>query len=682
MTRRSLLLVAFIGLGSIFAIAGSNYDSGIARMSYLEGRVSFQHAGDIDWNAASVNMALQPADRIYTGEEGRAEIQFDEGSVLRLAEKTDIEILALKEDFIQIRVLAGLATLNVNNKVHFEINTAAAAFNTTRQGVYRFLVEENGDTDGIVRKGLLDVANNSVSKRLNDGDLIHIAAGDRSTFTLSRYLKRDEWDEWNDRRNADMVAYESRKYLPSNVYTGVRELDRHGRWIVVNDYGPAWVPLYVDSGWSPYWNGRWHHRPSWGWTWTSYEPWGWLPYHYGRWSFNLGVGWHWLPGPSYGFHFWSPGLVRFYRGANWVSWCPLGPGDYYDTNRYFYRRGHGYYLNALRLNQRRGPEDLFNRNIPGAFRTARTEQFANESLRGGRSIPVPGAEQPWRGRMVTGQLGIEPTARSFAPAPDRPALRPAATNNRPAIVRTEPAFSSATPQRYSRITTPGIEPVPALVPQQERGTLDGTRTFIMDSRGTGSSLTRSLQPSTADPAANRPSTWSRQPTDTFDSGARPSSRGTGSMISGDRNDEGYRVCARDFTGGQGTRPGYTPPNRLEVPPISPGNRYERSVPESQPRGERPRSEFRPRPEPSDASPTYIPRAAPRYEPRYSPSRSSGPSWGGAGERSYGRGTPAPSMGGGRDFGGGSPSRSIPQVRQAPQGGRSSPAPSMQRRRDN
>ena len=70
MTRRSLGFVSFIALSSIFAMAGSNYDSGIARMSYLEGRVSFQHAGDVDWNAASINMALQPADRIYTGKKG------------------------------------------------------------------------------------------------------------------------------------------------------------------------------------------------------------------------------------------------------------------------------------------------------------------------------------------------------------------------------------------------------------------------------------------------------------------------------------------------------------------------------------------------------------------------------------------------------------------------------------
>ena len=125
---------------------------------------------------------------------------------------------------------------------------------------------------------------------------------------------RDGWDEWTDRRTADAVAYASTNYLPDYVYAGVSDLDRYGRWVDIGTYGYGWAPSYVDAGWSPYWDGRWCYRPHWGWTWVSYEPWGWLPYHYGSWYFSAGFGWCWLPGPSFGFHFWSPGLVRFYNG--------------------------------------------------------------------------------------------------------------------------------------------------------------------------------------------------------------------------------------------------------------------------------------------------------------------------------------------------------------------------------
>ena len=222
--------------------------SRIVRLSYVEGHVSFQHSSDVDWTAASVNLALQAGDRIYTGEDGRAEIEFDDGSVLRLAEKSDVEILALKDDFIQFRILLGLSTLTVGSSLGFEMNTPAAAFNTLRKGVYRFDVHENGDSDGIVRKGLMEAANNSFTERLDSGELVHVSPGDQDTHVLSRYTDRDAWDEWTDRRIADAVAYDSKKYLPDYVHPGVRELDRHGRWTVIDEYGPAWVPQSADPG--------------------------------------------------------------------------------------------------------------------------------------------------------------------------------------------------------------------------------------------------------------------------------------------------------------------------------------------------------------------------------------------------------------------------------------------------
>ncbi len=449
MMRRLSILISIFGIAGLTAWANPDDDSRIARISYLDGYVSFQHPNEVDWSAASINMALQPEDRLYTGDNGRAEIQFDDGSVLRLAEKTDVEILVLREDLIQARVLTGLCTLTVQSSLAFEIDTPAAAFDTLKKGIYRFDVTDSGDTDGIVRKGRMDAANSTFSRRIDSGELIHVTPGDDSTNLMSRYESRDTWDDWTDRRDAELIANESRRYLPDNVYYGARELDQYGRWVVVDSYGPAWVPYYVDTAWSPYWDGRWCYRPYWGWTWVSYEPWGWLPYHYGRWYHHAGFGWCWLPGPSFGFHFWSPGLVRFYEGPSWVSWCPLGPGDYYNVNHYTYRSTYNYQINNIRLIQNRAPDDLVNRNVPGAFRTVSTSQFVGSGPGGTvRTMPVERVDQPWRqGRMITDKLEVSPNARSFQPAPERPTIRPNTISNLPAVVRNVPG--SATLDRRS-----------------------------------------------------------------------------------------------------------------------------------------------------------------------------------------------------------------------------------------
>ncbi len=460
MMRKCLLYIAAMVIASAAGVASDEYNR-IARVSHLDGHVSFQHPGEVDWTAASINMALQPGDRLYTGEDGRIEIEIDDGSVLHLAEKTDLEFLSLNDDIVQVRILTGLATITLRSSVAYEIGTPAAVFNTLGKGVYRFDVVDSGDSDAIVRKGLLEAANDIFSRQVESGELIHVTAGDQGTEVVSSYNGRDAWDEWTDRRDADFMAYESRKYIPDNVYMGVSDLDAYGRWIVVDAYGPAWIPNYADASWSPYCEGRWWYRPGWGWTWVSYEPWGWLPYHYGRWYYNSSFGWCWLPGVSFGFHFWSPALVRFYQGPSWISWCPLGPGDYYNVNNYYYSRSYSYYLNNLRLMQHRSPGDLVNRNIPGAFRTVQSTSFVNGSIArnmgiSSTSISVP---QPWReGRLVNGRLGIEPTARSYAPAPERPVVRPTTSRSLPSVVRTAPSVvPSGGPGSIIRVT-PGNTP--------------------------------------------------------------------------------------------------------------------------------------------------------------------------------------------------------------------------------
>ncbi len=512
MLRRLALLLFLVGSSCAVGMAGASDDYfRLARLSYLDGHVSFQHSGDVDWTAASINMPLQPGDRVYTGNEGRAEIEFDDGSVYRLAENTDVEILSLSEDLIQVRVLIGLSTLTVQSGVNFEVDTPAAAFNTLRKGVYRFDGVESGDTDAIVRKGLLEAANNQFTQQIESGDLLHVMPGDTAGPVLSRYEEKDGWDDWTDRRSADMLAYTSRQYIPDNVYMGVSDLDAYGHWVSVDNYGPAWVPYGVDLAWSPYWEGRWCYRPFWGWTWVSYEPWGWLPYHYGRWYHSASFGWCWLPGAAFSFNFWSPGLVRFYDGPGWVSWCPLGPHDYYNVNNYYFNRAYSYQLNNLRTLQTRGPGDLINRSAPGAFRTVTRDQFVSSSLGGrGQAMAV---NQPWdRGKIVTDRLGIQPSAMSYAPAPNRTAARPSVEPTLPTVVRTNPSIRTGGQHPIARISNPAVSPVP--VPRTEGRGEAGGGTVV----GRGMTTPGRVQP--ANPTVTEPGRGQVSP------GASPSSRGT------------------------------------------------------------------------------------------------------------------------------------------------------------
>jgi hypothetical protein len=597
MIRRLSLALLVLCLTSAAGYSEEDY-SRIARLSYIDGNVSFQHTGDVDWSAASANMALQPADRVYTGTDGRAEIEFDDGSILRLAEKTDVEILSMGDNLIQLRLLVGLTTLNVQSGLDFEINTPAAAFSTAKKGIYRFDVADNGDSDGIVRKGALDAASNNFTRRAESGELIHATPGDQGTNVLSRYDGRDEWDEWNDRRNAEIKAYQSRQYLPDHVSMGVRDLDTYGHWVDV-EYGSAWVPYQVGAGWSPYWEGRWVYRPLWGWTWVSYEPWGWLPYHYGRWYRDSSFGWCWLPGASFGFNFWSPGLVRFYNGPSWVSWVPLGPGDYYNVNNFYYHRNYAYQLNNLRMLQRRSPDDLFNRHIPGAFRTTQTDHFLNSSFGSrARIVPVAGVDEPWRnGRMVTDRLGIAPGARSYSPMPDRPVVRPT-IETRPVVVRTEPALRTGPSDRFLRIATPnpgssmdsrtggrtGRDAVtpgtssPRILTSPGSTPRDGSGSGIGGTQNTPGSAPRIIEPGSRNPRSEGTRSFGREvPGDSTRQPGSSMRRMESSPQSPGTTDGNANRGRREMTSpGSTTRP-ETPQRRMESTP-APAPRYDRAPP--------------------------------------------------------------------------------------------------------
>jgi len=443
-------------MANVHAWADSADDdySRLARVAYMEGPVSFQGAGDVDWSAAAVNFPLQPGDRLYTGLKGRAEIEFDDGSVLRLAEGTDIQILSLREDLIQIRILTGLSSLMVSSNLEFEVDTPAAAFVMLREGSYRFEADDGGDTSAIVRKGEMEAISHRFVRRVRAGDRILVTADPNSTYQFSSHYGRDAWDEWNDRRNVDRIVHGSRQYVPDSVYVGVSDLDRHGRWVTVESYGAAWIPFSVGVSWSPYTVGRWCYRPVWGWTWVSYESWGWLPYHYGRWYRSANYGWCWLPGPSFSFDFWSPGLVTFYHGPSWVSWCPLGPGDYYSINNYYYNaRVHRHRLGDLRKLHSRPAGDPFNRHVRDAFRTVHLDHF-----RDGRSRAVATdqgyarIEKPWeRGTLVRERLAVEPTKMSFNPDPGRQVVRSKVVNPKPAVVYSSPNTRVNRSDAYVRI---------------------------------------------------------------------------------------------------------------------------------------------------------------------------------------------------------------------------------------
>lgn len=317
---------------------------GVARVSVMQGNVSTQRGDNGEWSAATVNTPLEAGDRLSTGNDSRAELQLDASNVARLSSDASVKVATLNRNQIQLQIDQGLVTYSVlrSSDASVEIDTPNVAIRPHGEGQFRVLVNNNAETQVVVRHGSADIATPQGSTTVSEGQMITIAGTDNPQYQIADAPARDDWDNWNNDRNKAILDAQSWQHT-DRYYTGSEDLDGYGSWQNVPDYGPVWVPS-VAPGWAPYRAGRWVYEPYYGWTWVSYEPWGWAPYHYGRW-FVYGGSWAWWPGPvgvypGY-YPLWAPAYVSFFGwgGGGWgigfgfgwghVGWLPIGPCDWY-----------------------------------------------------------------------------------------------------------------------------------------------------------------------------------------------------------------------------------------------------------------------------------------------------------------------------------------------------------------
>jgi uncharacterized protein DUF6600 len=303
------------------------------RISYLHGDVSLWRPGAQDWTAAVLNMPLAPGDVLYAGPAGNMEIQVGPRAFVRGAYGAQIGLDNQEPDFVQLRVTAGYAALDLRELQPghtVELATPGAAFTIEHPGYYHAEVSADTTAFRTHRGGTATMtpsggaatpvaANQQVM--LSGGETPHVETGAAAPLSA--------WDRWNYQRTDYLIQPASAKYVPAGVYGG-EALDQHGSWRSVESYGSVWVPAGVPAGWSPYTTGRWIWDPRFGWTWLDEAPWGWAPYHYGRWVF-VGPYWAWAPGPIVVRPVYAPALVVFLGGPVVVGrplyWAPLGWGE-------------------------------------------------------------------------------------------------------------------------------------------------------------------------------------------------------------------------------------------------------------------------------------------------------------------------------------------------------------------
>ena len=358
----------------------------VARLSDLDGQVWFYSPDSGDWVGATRNRPLTTGDRLATDAGARAELQVG-STTLRLDADTELEVLALDDDRLSLRLHSGSVAARVRdlaNAGEVDLATDAGRFIVRRAGSYRFDHRDH-TSHATVYSGQARYEGPNSGLPINAGQRAEfwIDAGGVAQYSLSTPLA-DAFAAWNGERDRLAANSVSARYVSPEM-TGAQELDRYGRWEQSQEYGSLWIPTTVVAGWAPYSHGRWAWVRPWGWTWVDDAPWGFAPFHYGRWV-NVRNTWGWTPGVRVVRPVYAPALVAWVGGPQVsvsvniggpsVGWFPLAPREvfvpsYRVSPRYAQNINITHVTNITQItnvyNNPQAPRQFENRHRPNAI---------------------------------------------------------------------------------------------------------------------------------------------------------------------------------------------------------------------------------------------------------------------------------------------------------------------------
>jgi len=326
-----MMISLFVGEPSATADSGH---ARIIRLSLIQGDVRFARETHGDpltdssatWETAGLNLPIRQGYVLAT-DNGRAEVEFENGAMAFLKEHTVLEFydLSLNDSARTTRLVLrqGSASFYVNPASADYFSVTGGDFTVEAVGRSEFRIDTYDDGSAVeAHKGRVSVLHSKNETRLQKGQSLSVKAGDESSLNVGNLPEQDDFDRWVAGRieSVSTATIASQQYTGSSSYApGFADLYTYGAFSNCGAYGYGWRPFGVGYGWSPFTSGQWIFDPaSGGYVWLSYQPWGYAPYHYGGWLFDASCGgWFYSPPVLYGYA-GNPGgpVKRFPKGVH------------------------------------------------------------------------------------------------------------------------------------------------------------------------------------------------------------------------------------------------------------------------------------------------------------------------------------------------------------------------------
>jgi len=237
------------------------------RLSSVDGQVQLSQGKQVVAASAVANTPLFEGTTVTTAEDGRAEIQFEDGSVARLSPNSALTLTSLRgagaSGEAEITLEGGLGYFELQGgglagpiKIAFSDSVATASgFSVLRVN----LDTPPGELAVFSGNAHLE-RGTAVTVDLHGGESVVLNGNDVSRYTLNEAIEPDSWDSWNSDRDQVLTSESAAKTGATKDYADSgnpawNDLDSNGNWYNVPGQGNIWSPYEAGNpGWDPYGN--------------------------------------------------------------------------------------------------------------------------------------------------------------------------------------------------------------------------------------------------------------------------------------------------------------------------------------------------------------------------------------------------------------------------------------------
>jgi hypothetical protein len=313
-SKSSLNFLTLLSLFFLLPLAFADSHIRIVRVSSLSGDVQIDRADGQGFDNGILNMPIVHGGRVWTRNDGLAEIEFEDASTIRLAPNTiinfdDLSLSSSGERITKLTLQDGSAYFDLRRREHdvFEIAVGHQTFELLHSSHFRIESDATAINIAVFQGDLRMTDATFAQVEVRKGETLTLDNSDPGRYFLARNVDTAPYDDWDQERRDYRDRYATQAQSSSGINYGFADLNYYGGFADIPGCGNCWRPNSASLAWDPFLDGSWIYYPNAGWTFVSAYPWGWTPYRYGQWVFVSGYGYCWRPGQTW--HNWTPAPV-------------------------------------------------------------------------------------------------------------------------------------------------------------------------------------------------------------------------------------------------------------------------------------------------------------------------------------------------------------------------------------